>query len=108
MKYRLAVNPIACTGHGICADMLPELIGIDEWGYPLLADRPIPRELASLAKRTVRLCPTLALRLDPVSTERKAPTSAQPAAPTGRPAASPAVRPASPAARPTSHRAGSR
>jgi ferredoxin len=64
MKSRLAVNPIACTGHGICAEMLPELIGLDEWGYPILAERDVPPELGSLARRAVRLCPTLALRLE--------------------------------------------
>lgn len=64
MKHHLAVNPIACTGHGICAEMLPELIGLDEWGYPILADREVPHELGSLARRAVRLCPTLALRLE--------------------------------------------
>ena len=33
---RLRVNPIACTGHGVCAELLPELIKLDPWGYPLL------------------------------------------------------------------------
>jgi ferredoxin len=61
---RLAVNAIACTGHGICAEMLPELIGLDEWGYPIVADREVPIQLAGLARRAVRLCPTLALRLE--------------------------------------------
>jgi ferredoxin len=104
MKHRLAVNPIACTGHGLCADVLPELIGTDEWGYPILADRPVPRDLTSLARRAVRLCPTLALRLESVNAERKAPTNAQrdtPASPADRPAVGPVIRPAS-------HRAGSR
>ncbi|HET7012817.1 MAG TPA: ferredoxin [Streptosporangiaceae bacterium] len=64
MTRRLAVNPIACDGHGICADMLPELIGLDEWGYPILADQPVPDGLTALARRTVRICPTLALRLE--------------------------------------------
>lgn len=71
MSDRLAVNPIACTGHGICAQMLPELVGLDEWGYPILADRPIPHELKSLARRAVRLCPTLALRLEGANADRR-------------------------------------
>jgi ferredoxin len=77
-KKRLAVNPIACTGHGICAEMLPELIGVDEWGYPILADRAVPGELAALAKRAVRLCPALALRLEATTAERKAPSNPRP------------------------------
>jgi len=77
MKHRLAVNPIACTGHGICAEMLPELVALDEWGFPILTDRPVPHELASLARRAVRLCPTLALRLEATNAGRRAPTSSQ-------------------------------
>lgn len=64
MKHRLAVNPIACTGHGICAELLPELVGLDEWGFPIVTGREVPPELGSLARRAVRLCPTLALRLE--------------------------------------------
>lgn len=64
MTQRLVVNPIACTGHGICAEMLPELVGLDEWGYPIVADGEVPHELRQLARRAVRLCPTLALRLE--------------------------------------------
>jgi len=71
MKHHLTVNPIACTGHGICAEMLPELIGLDEWGYPIVADRDVPPELGSLARRAVRLCPTLALRLEAANAERR-------------------------------------
>jgi ferredoxin len=73
VKHRLAVNPIACTGHGICAEILPELISLDEWGYPILADHPVPSHLGSLAKRAVRLCPTLALRLEAEKAERRTP-----------------------------------
>lgn len=62
--HRLAVNPIACTGHGLCAELLPELITLDDWGYPIIADRPVPPELFSLARRAVASCPTLALRLE--------------------------------------------
>jgi ferredoxin len=58
---RLRVNPIACTGHGSCADLLPELVALDEWGYPLLADGPVPPELRRRARRAVRDCPALAL-----------------------------------------------
>jgi len=61
------VNPIACTGHGLCADLLPELVGLDEWGYPMLDGAPVPGELMALARRAVRLCPTLALRLEPAA-----------------------------------------
>ena len=32
----LAVDRIACTGHGICASLLPDEVGLDEWGYPVV------------------------------------------------------------------------
>ena len=39
MSMKLEINPIACTGHGLCADLLPELVEMDEWGYPIIGDR---------------------------------------------------------------------
>jgi ferredoxin len=59
----VAVNPIACTGHGVCAELLPELITVDEWGYPIVDPRPVPVALERDAKKTVNACPALALRL---------------------------------------------
>lgn len=60
---RIDVDPIACDGHGLCAELLPELITLDDWGYPLISDDQIPPELEPLARRAVSTCPTLALRL---------------------------------------------
>jgi ferredoxin len=66
---RLEVDPIACDAHGLCAELLPELIAPDDWGYPLISKAPIPPELEALARRAVSACPTLALRLSPFSAE---------------------------------------
>jgi ferredoxin len=60
---RLAVDPIACTGHGLCAELLPEGISLDEWGYPILADGALPPDLLRLARKVAAACPTRALRL---------------------------------------------
>jgi ferredoxin len=60
---RLRVNPIACEAHGLCAELLPELITTDPWGYPVIAPGPVPDHLLPLARRAVALCPTLALLL---------------------------------------------
>jgi ferredoxin len=57
------VNPVACSGHGVCAELLPELISLDEWGYPLIDGRPVPPGLARQARRAVTDCPALALLL---------------------------------------------
>ena len=59
----LKVNPIACTGHGVCAELLPELIAADEWGYPLIDPSPVPAALERDARRAVNACPALALKL---------------------------------------------
>ena len=63
MSSKIEVDPIKCEAHGLCAELLPERITLDEWGYPLIDDTPIPASLESLARRTVNACPTLALRL---------------------------------------------
>ncbi|HET9076499.1 MAG TPA: ferredoxin [Acidimicrobiales bacterium] len=63
MRKHLAVNPIACDAHGICAELLPELIRLDEWGYPVIEPAPLPPHLEPLARRAVSACPTLALVL---------------------------------------------
>jgi ferredoxin len=60
----LRVNPIACTAHGICAELLPETIRLDPWGYPIVAPGELDEELLSLARRAVASCPTLALVLE--------------------------------------------
>jgi len=59
---RLRLDPTACTGHGLCADLLPERISLDEWGFPIISG-DVPPRLAAHARRAVRACPVLALRL---------------------------------------------
>ena len=59
----LRVNPINCSGHGVCAELLPELVTLDEWGYPMIATSPVPPALDLEARRAVAACPALALRL---------------------------------------------
>jgi ferredoxin len=63
MSKQLRVNPIACTGHGLCAELLPELVTLDEWGYPVLAGQQVPPALERRARSAVASCPALALRL---------------------------------------------
>jgi ferredoxin len=58
----LRLDPTACAGHGLCADLLPERIRLDEWGFPVISG-DVPAGLAAHARRAVRACPVLALRL---------------------------------------------
>jgi ferredoxin len=60
---RVRVNPIACTAHGLCAELLPERVRLDDWGYPIVDERPLEPELVAHAKRAAAACPTLALLL---------------------------------------------
>ena len=62
-RQTLKVNPIDCTGHGVCAELLPELISVDEWGYPIVDRGPVPPQLTREARRAVAACPALALKL---------------------------------------------
>lgn len=61
---RLRVNPIMCEAHGLCAELLPELIRLDDWGYPIIEQEDVPPELEELARKAVEVCPTLALLLE--------------------------------------------
>jgi ferredoxin len=61
---RLRVDPIACAGRGLCAELFPERIVLDDWGYPIVDETPIPRSLLHHARRAVAMCPTLALALE--------------------------------------------
>jgi ferredoxin len=66
MKQRLRVDPIACKAHGVCAELFPERIRLDDWGYPILDPRSITDELMAHARRAVGECPRTALHLVPV------------------------------------------
>ena len=51
MIMKLRLNPILCDGYGQCAELLPELVELDEWGYPLVPRGPIDRRLEPAARR---------------------------------------------------------
>lgn len=61
MSRRVAVNPIACEAHGMCAELLPERVTLDEWGYPIVDGRPLQGSELDHAMRAARACPTFAL-----------------------------------------------
>jgi ferredoxin len=61
---RLRINPIACDGRGLCAEVFPEMITLDDWGFPIVGGQDIPVGLRPAAGEAVRLCPMLALRIE--------------------------------------------
>ena len=66
----LRVDPIACDGRGLCAEALPELITLDDWGFPITSGQPVPAWLLADARETAHACPKLALRLEHLRSPR--------------------------------------
>jgi len=62
-EIAIQVNPIKCDGHGLCAELFPERISLDEWGFPIIEEGAVPASLERHARRAVDECPALALRL---------------------------------------------
>ena len=61
---RLVIDWSRCDGHGLCAQLAPELITLDANGFPSVADAPVPPWLVSGARKAIAMCPALALRQD--------------------------------------------
>jgi len=59
----IVIDPVLCDAYGYCAELLPEAIVLDEWGYPIVDGRPLPAELIAMAKRAARDCPRQAIAL---------------------------------------------
>ncbi len=57
----------------MCAELLPERITLDEWGYPLIDPEPLPPSLIEHAQRAVQACPTFALMLKRERKRERAP-----------------------------------
>ena len=58
---RILIDPVACDAYGYCAELLPEAITVDEWGYPIADGEPLPAELVDAARRAARDCPRRAI-----------------------------------------------
>lgn len=82
MSHRVVVNPIACEAHGMCAELLPERIALDEWGYPIVDGRPLSADLLQHARRAAEACPTFALLLQAQGAPVRASAGASQPAPT--------------------------
>lgn len=63
MSHHLEVDLIRCDGRGLCGELFPERIELDDWGYPMIDREPIGPDLVKRARATVAACPLLALKL---------------------------------------------
>jgi ferredoxin len=61
VKQRLRVDPIKCKAHGMCSELIPERIRLDDWGYPIVDARTLTQDLLEHARRAVTECPRAAL-----------------------------------------------
>ena len=64
VKLRLRVDPIKCKAHGMCGELFPERIRMDDWGYPIIDPRALSDDVLEHARRAVAECPRSALRVD--------------------------------------------
>jgi ferredoxin len=62
VTWQLRVDWPECQARGLCAELLPEIVTLDEWGYPIVHEQ-VTDDLLALARDAVRMCPRLALRL---------------------------------------------
>ena len=62
-RVRLVIDPTRCTGRGVCAELFPEGITVDPWGFPVVARDDVSPELVEHARRAALYCPQLALHL---------------------------------------------
>jgi ferredoxin len=62
VSRQLRVDWPACRARGLCHEILPDLVVLDEWGYPIVHGTVEDDRLAE-AREAVRACPRLALRL---------------------------------------------
>jgi len=60
-EQRLRIDWIACNGYGVCEAAAPDLIVLDDWGYPILPDGPVPHHLLGQARKAINDCPMVAL-----------------------------------------------
>ncbi|MDN3352120.1 NADH-quinone oxidoreductase subunit NuoF family protein [Actinomadura sp. DC4] len=75
---RLTVDWSRCAGHSLCGHLVPDLVKLDENGFPVIAGGAggaVPTRLLADAQEAVDMCPALALRLH--STQTEAPRAAR-------------------------------
>lgn len=59
---QLRIDWPACQARGLCAELLPEAVALDDWGYPIVTGDITP-DLVRHARAAVKACPHLALKL---------------------------------------------
>jgi ferredoxin len=71
VEHRLRVDWIKCDGYGLCGDLAPDLVDLDEWRYPILRPGLVEPSQMSDARRAVDCCPMKALVLEKATAGRR-------------------------------------
>jgi ferredoxin len=72
VRGELRINWLLCDGYGLCSDLLPQIIDLDDWNFPIIRPGEVPAELAHNAQRAVDCCPMKALSYVPVRADEVA------------------------------------
>lgn len=72
VALHVRVDPVACDAYGFCAELLPERVTLDEWGYPVVDGTPVDPSLVDLATRAAAECPRRAVMLEEVQVAGRA------------------------------------
>jgi ferredoxin len=83
-RQKIYVDWTLCRGHGLCADILPEVFELGADGFPTVAQAQVPRYAEAKALRAVRRCPALALRIEEEAPRDRAPSRNLPVLSQGR------------------------
>jgi ferredoxin len=71
VTHRLVIDWIRCDGYGLCGDLVPDIIELDEWRYPILPAGPVDATRLHDVQRAVDCCPMRALRLERAPKDRR-------------------------------------
>lgn len=61
---KLRIDESACTGHGRCYSLAPELFDSDDFGHGMVISAEPDAELAAQARLAVQNCPERAITLE--------------------------------------------
>lgn len=62
---KLRIDADACTGHGRCYSLAPELFDADEYGHGTVSGEDVPDGMQEQARVAVANCPERAITLEP-------------------------------------------
>jgi ferredoxin len=62
-RLRVVADRGACCGYGVCAEICPEIFGVDDNGIVIVKLESVPPALEEKAREGVQACPQSALAI---------------------------------------------